>query len=234
MPRPTGGAARPTGSSGTSSGSKSSTATKTAARPRSTAVARARRAKRTSSWWWALALAAVVAIGGVAIFASGGGSGGSNASSTGKTGPVLAPADASLTGNTIDGIQCLGSEQLAFHDHAHLTVFVNGSQRTVPAFIGIKPDGSCLYWLHSHTPDGVIHMESPEQRTFTLGNYFDIWGQPLSATQVGPAQGAVTAFVDGKKVTGDPRDIKLGEHTNIQLDVGKVVPFKSYTYGEGL
>jgi hypothetical protein len=242
MPRPTSTAGRPTRPSDASTGSKS-TGTRTApvkqpataTRPRSNAVARARRAKRTSSWWWALALAAVVAIGGVAVFASGGGSGSSSStSSTGSTGPVLAPADASLTGKTIDGIQCLGSEQLAFHDHAHLAVFVNGAQRTVPAFIGIKPDGSCLYWLHSHTPDGVIHMESPEQRTFTLGNYFDIWGQPLSATQVGPANGTVTAFVDGKKVTGSPRDIKLGEHVNIQLDVGKVVPFKSYTYGEGL
>jgi hypothetical protein len=96
------------------------------------------------------------------------------------------------------------------------------------------PDFSCLYWLHSHTPDGVIHMESPEQRSFTLGNYFDVWGQPLSASQVGPAKGTVTAFVDGKQVTGNPRDIKLGEHVNIQLDVGKVVPFKSYTYSEGL
>jgi hypothetical protein len=257
MPRATSAAARPTrpsdSSPGSSGGSKASTGTRpstgskstgtrtapakrpaTATRPRSSAVARARKAKRTSSWWWAVALAAVVAIGGVAVFASGGGSGGSTASSTGSTGPVLAPADANLSGKTIDGMSCLGTEQLAFHDHAHLAVFVNGAQRTVPEFIGIKPDGSCLYWLHSHTPDGVIHMESPEQRSFTLGNYFDVWGQPLSASQVGPVKGTVTAFVDGKQVTGNPRDIKLGEHVNIQLDVGKVVPFKSYTYGEGL
>ena len=147
---------------------------------------------------------------------------------------MLASASTNLDGKTIDGIQCLGSEQLKFHNHAHLSVFVDGEQRTVPAFIGIAPDGSCLYWLHSHTPDGVIHMESPVSRTFTLGNYFDIWGQPLSATQVGPAKGTVTAFVNGKKVTGDPRDIRLDEHANIQLDVGKVVPFKNYKYGEGL
>jgi hypothetical protein len=249
MPRATSAPARPTRAPSSSTGSKSSTGSRTApgsktapakrpataTRPRSSAVARARKAKRTSSWWWALALAAVVAIGGVAVFASGGGSGSSTStSSTGSTGPVLAPADANLSGKTIDGMSCLGSEQLAFHDHAHLTVLVNGARRTVPAFIGIKPDGSCLYWLHSHTPDGVIHMESPEQRSFTLGNYFDVWGQPLSANQVGPVKGTVTAFVDGKKITGNPRDIKLGEHVNIQLDVGKVVSFKSYTYGEGL
>jgi hypothetical protein len=198
-------------------------------------VKRARKAKRGSSWWWAAALAAIIAIGGIAVALSGGGSTGSSlASGDGSTGPELAAANTNITGKAVDGIECLGSEQLKFHDHAHLAIFVDGEQRTVPAFIGIAPDGSCLYWLHSHTPDGVVHMESPISRGFTLGNYFDIWGQPLSATQVGPAKGTVTAFVDGKKVSGDPRDIRLGEHVNIQLDVGKAVPFKSYTYGEGL
>jgi hypothetical protein len=230
LPGSSSGRTRPASSS--SSGSKSTTATAT--RPKANAAVRARKAKRTSSWWWAAVLAAVIAIGGVAVAVSSGGSDSSSGSGTGSTGPELAAANANVTGQPVDGIECLGSEQLKFHDHAHLAIFVNGAQRTVPAFIGIAPDGSCLYWLHSHTPDGIIHMESPISRGFTLGNYFDIWGQPLSATQVGPAKGTVTAFVDGKKVTGDPRDIRLGEHVNVQLDVGKVVPFKSYEYGEGL
>jgi hypothetical protein len=214
----------------------SRTATATRPRPKPNAVVRGRKTKRSSSWWWIAALACVVAVGAGAVALSSGGSGssGSSASGDGSTGPVLASASKSLDGKTIDGIQCLGSEQLKFHNHAHLSVFVNGEQRTVPAFIGIAPDGSCLYWLHSHTPDGVIHMESPVSRTFTLGNYFDIWGQPLSSSQVGPEKGSVTAFVNGKKVTGDPRDIRLDEHANIQLDVGEVVPFKDYKYGEGL
>ena len=245
MPKSMNSGARPSSSSSDSSssstatktnpGGQRSTTTATRPRPRPTAVTRARKAKRTSSWWWAAILAIVVAVGGIAIVAVGGGSGNSSSSSsTGSTGPQLAAADTNITGQPVNGIECLGSEQLKFHDHAHLSIFVDGAQRTVPAFIGIAPDGSCLYWLHSHTPDGVIHMESPVQRSFTLGDYFDIWGQPLSSTQVGPAKGTVTAFVDGKRFNGDPRTIKLAEHANIQLDVGKVVPFKDYTYGEGL
>ena len=229
IPRSTNGGTRPAASG--SSGSKSATATAT--RPKPNAAARYRKTKRTSSWWWAAVLAAVIAIGGVAVAVSGG-SDSSGSSGTGSTGPELAAASTNVTGKPVDGIECLGSEQLKFHDHAHLAIFVNGEQRTVPAFIGIAPDGSCLYWLHSHTPDGIVHMESPISRGFTLGNYFDIWGQPLSSTEVGPAKGTVTAFVDGKKFTGDPRDIRLGEHVNVQLDVGKVVPFKNYEYGEGL
>ena len=249
MPKSMNSGARPSSSSSESSSSSSSssaatktnpggqrsTTTATRPRPRPTAVTRARKAKRTSSWWWAAILAIVVAVGGIAIVAVGGGSGNSSSSSSnGSTGPQLAAADTNITGQPVNGIECLGSEQLKFHDHAHLSIFVDGAQRTVPAFIGIAPDGSCLYWLHSHTPDGVIHMESPVQRSFTLGDYFDIWGQPLSSTQVGPAKGTVTAFVDGKRFNGDPRTIKLAEHANIQLDVGKVVPFKDYTYGQGL
>jgi hypothetical protein len=238
MPKSMNSGTRPSsGSPSSGSGSKSRNTTTTAPRPRPkpNAVNRARKAKRSSSWWWAAVLAAIIAIGGIAVAVSaGGGNGSSSSASVGSTGPELAAANTNMTGKPVDGIQCLGSEQLKFHDHAHLAIFVDGAQRTVPAFIGIAPDGSCLYWLHSHTPDGVIHMESPISRGFTLGNYFDIWGQPLSSTQVGPVKGTVTAFVDGKKFTGDPRDIRLGEHVNIQLDVGKAVPFKSYTYGEGL
>jgi hypothetical protein len=230
MPKSTNSGSRPT-SDKPSSGNR----TTTAPRPKPNAVQRARKAKRSSSWWWAAVLAAVIAIGGIAVaVSSGGGNGSSSSSGGGATGPELAAANTNITGKPVDGIECLGSEQLKFHDHAHLAIFVNGAQRTVPAFIGISPDGSCLYWLHSHTPDGVIHMESPISRGFTLGNYFDIWGQPLSSTQVGPAKGTVTAFVDGKKFSGDPRDIRIGEHVNVQLDVGKVVPFKNYSYGNGL
>jgi hypothetical protein len=88
--------------------------------------------------------------------------------------------------------------------------------------------------MHSHTADGIIHIESPVQRTYTLGNWFDIWGQPLSATQVGPAHGTVIAYVDGQRVAGNPRDIVLGAHTVIQLDVGKDIALQPYTFPQGL
>ena len=48
-------------------------------------------------------------------------------------------------------------------------------------------DGSCFFWLHTHTEDGVVHIESPVRRTFTLGDFFGIWQIPLSSSQVGPA-----------------------------------------------
>ncbi len=162
-----------------------------------------------------------------------------------ETGPVLAPASTTAPGTTVDGIQCAPVEQLAYHIHAHLQVYVDGQPRQIPAAIGLigpvsqqTPNGSfygaqkCYYWLHTHTNDGIIHIESPTPRIYTLGNFFDEWGQPLSATQVGPATGKLTAFFNGKPWTKTPRDIPLVPHAVIQLDVGTpAAPFQAVSFG---
>lgn len=161
---------------------------------------------------------------------------------------ALGSTDGEAVGKTVDGIKCETHEQVRYHIHSHLAVFVNGRPGQTPEGIGVAPPrqeeasvdgpfvlaGSCFYWLHSHTNDGVIHIESPDSRTYTLGNYFDIWNQPLSATRVGQAMGPVTAYVGGKPYTGDPRSIKLGLHAVIQLDVGMKVAPVAYTFPSGL
>jgi hypothetical protein len=151
-------------------------------------------------------------------------------------GPPLAPAASTATGQSVDGIQCNTGEQLLFHIHAHLAVFVNGTPRQVPAEVGIPPGAGCLYWLHTHAPDGIMHIESPEHRTFTLGNFFDIWRQPLGPDQVGPAHGRITAFYNGALYRGDPRNIPLNHYAQIQLDVGTplIAPEKISFAGTGL
>ena len=81
--------------------------------------------------------------------------------------------------------------------------------------------GKCFYWLHTHAADGIIHIESPVKRIFTLGDFFDVWGQRLSGRQVGPATGTVTAIYNGRAYKGSPRDIPLAAHAQIQLEVGR-------------
>ena len=148
--------------------------------------------------------------------------------------PALAGLVTAAGGQPVDGISCQTAEQTIFHIHAHLTIFVKGSARQVPAAIGIPgaqaqataqgpfiASGTCFYWLHTHAADGIIHIESPVQRTYTLGNFFDIWGQPLGTGQVGPAAGHVVALYNGQVYQGNPRDIPLNAHAQIQLEVGK-------------
>jgi hypothetical protein len=153
-----------------------------------------------------------------------------------QTGPALAPASTTGTGK-VDGITCGPTEQLVYHIHAHLAVFRNGQPYTLPAGVGIPGShtvdtdqgpiasgGSCIYWLHTHTTDGVIHIESPSKAIYTLGNFFDEWHQPLSGNQVASLKGAVTAFVNGKPWKKSPRDIPLLPHEDIQLEFGKPAP----------
>jgi hypothetical protein len=153
-------------------------------------------------------------------------------------GPTLAPPQTVRLGQTIAGIPCQLAEKVAFHTHARLTIFVDGKARQVPYGVGIGPplsgeqaaghgvfvaSGSCFMWLHTHAADGIIHMEAPRPLTFVLGQFFAVWGQPLSATRVGPARGKVTAFYDGRLWTGNPAAIPLSSGLQVQLDVGQPV-----------
>jgi len=117
----------------------------------------------------------------------------------------------------IDAIECDTSESLVFHIHAHLDIFVNGNPIKVPAFIGIN-DNTCLYWLHTHKPNGVIHIESPQEKVFTLGQFFDIWKS--TSTGMPPADREPIIYVNGQAVTTSLKDTPLHAHDEIALVYG--------------
>lgn len=116
---------------------------------------------------------------------------------------------------------------LTYHVHAHLDIEYLGRPVIVPAYVGIR-DNTCLYWLHTHDATGIIHIEAPQKVNKILGNFFDVWGQPLSrqrlATRSVPAEKSMKVWVNGKLFTGDPRSIVLTAHKRITIDVGPPFP----------
>jgi hypothetical protein len=167
-------------------------------------------------------------------------------------GPKLATLLNAATGQTVDGVQCQAGEQTVVHVHTHLTIFVNGKAQVIPYGIGVPgfqavstaqgpfvETGSCFYYLHVHAYDGIVHIESPSStESFTLGQFFQVWGIPLSKTQVGPATGPVTVFFTSpgqkpKLYAGNPNNLPLGDHYQIQLDVGTpiVAPVQVTNWG---
>jgi hypothetical protein len=112
---------------------------------------------------------------------------------------------------------------LALHWHAHLDVFVNGNRVTVPAEIGFG--GTIATSLHTHDDTGVIHMETNDPNgTFTLGEFFDVWGVRLTPGCVGGycsnGTDTIRMFVNGTAYHGDPRTLTLKDHMEIVLMYG--------------
>lgn len=150
-------------------------------------------------------------------------------------------------GAAVDGIQC-GPEVVQYHIHAHLTILLDGVNVIVPAGIGITPPrtaeqgfitgGTCFYWLHTHDNSGVIHVESPTSQLYTLGQFFNIWGETLTSTQI--ATFAITpdkplhVFLNGQPYTQPVDQMQLTAHALITLEIGNQVPPPPFGFPPGL
>jgi hypothetical protein len=67
---------------------------------------------------------------------------------------------------------------LAVHYHVLVSIFVNGQEVKLPVGIGQGDSGPCTQPLHIHAEDpttSIIHVESPDARSFTLGDLFKVW-----------------------------------------------------------
>jgi hypothetical protein len=134
-------------------------------------------------------------------------------------------AQSMFGGAPINGITCDSAEGAVEHVHANLQIFERGRAIEIPANVGIPLSGNCIYWVHTHRPDGVIHIESPVKRNFTLGDFFDIWGPELTWTQAGetraPRGKRLQIEVNGRPWHGsDPRRIVLRDRQTIVIQTG--------------
>ena len=150
-----------------------------------------------------------------------------------------------------DGITCDQLEHTQTHYHAALQIIHDGVQVNVPTDIGRLPN--CFYWLHMHDESpGVIHIESPKDRTFTLEQFFAVWAaskgtpEPLDRQHVSTFTLApdekLYVYIDlndGKGAQlfdGDPKTIVLKLHEVITLEItnGSPTPPPKFTFEAGL
>jgi hypothetical protein len=121
---------------------------------------------------------------------------------------------------SIDGIACNTNEQLNYHIHAHLTMYINGQQFPLPASIGIASDNSCFYWLHTHDTTGIIHIETPGQQSYSLGTFFQEWSERFPQITYPTELDQTTGwqvYLNGKPYTGDFHSMPLTAHALITL-----------------
>ena len=122
--------------------------------------------------------------------------------------------------SAIDAVACDDGEHDAFQSYVHLSIYIHGKHTPISPYIGFMPDGSCLYWLHTVSDDGVIEIDAPYVHTFVLGNFLDVWkerfSQLLYPKQLDQSTGW-QAYINGKPFPGDYRAIPLQDSSLITL-----------------
>lgn len=107
-----------------------------------------------------------------------------------------------------------------------LEIEFRGTPAVIRADVGHRP--TCLFWLHTHDDTGLIHIEADVPANYTLGQFFTVWGRPLSHDQVLDARvGAgeeVRVLVNGQTYSGDPRAVPLSAHELIVVQLGPPFP----------
>ena len=63
---------------------------------------------------------------------------------------------------------------LVYDSRPQLNITINGSPMTVPANIGVT--GTCVRPIHTFASIGTIYVETDVNRTYTLGDFFLVWG----------------------------------------------------------
>ncbi len=68
---------------------------------------------------------------------------------------------------------CTTDMATAYHIHPEVEIIVNGVKAEIPPNMGVQQ--ICMTSIHTHDGGGVIHVEAPIQKEFTLGDFFAVW-----------------------------------------------------------
>lgn len=134
------------------------------------------------------------------------------------------PLPADVAGRVASAGLDLGPMGTAEHYHPHLRIVLDGRDVPVAGGIGVDPSTGAMSALHTHEPDGTLHIEADTVgETFTLGQLFTQWGVELTSTQIGGvvAQDGqqLTVSSNGSPVTGNPADLGLQPDQQIVLQL---------------
>lgn len=148
--------------------------------------ARARRARNARFGMIGGLCVAAVAVVGLAVAQSGSGSGDEGSVTAGGvlTGPPPWPAQAVGLQERVGELGFPPVRDESYHAHALLSVFRNGEQIPVPADLGYDERGAHTS-LHTHTPDGVIHMEADGPYPYQLAHVMTTWGVAFDSNRLG-------------------------------------------------
>ncbi len=148
------------------------------------------RSQIVSSVWWIIPVVVVVALIGFVV---------QSKDEASSSEPEVSVETQTERASQAFVQSCTTDMKTTFHIHPKLTILLNGELQTIPTDVGTRP--GCMNPLHTHGTDGVIHVESPEKKDFTLGDFFLVWGKTFTKDQILDAVAdethAITMTVNG-------------------------------------
>ncbi|GAA3717215.1 hypothetical protein GCM10022204_41410 [Microlunatus aurantiacus] len=140
------------------------------------------------------------------------------------TSPPPWPAPSDVAARVASAGLDLGPMGTAEHYHPHLRILIHGEEVPVPGNIGVDPSTGAMSALHTHEPDGTLHIEADTiGEVFTLGQLFTQWGVRLTATQIGGVRTEtgqdITVTSNRRLVAGDPGNLRLQPDQQIVLQL---------------
>lgn len=117
---------------------------------------------------------------------------------------------------------CVRHQGGGMHIHPRLQIVIDGQERPIPVNVGVTP--TCMRPLHTHSGDGLLHLEFPVEQEVRLGQFFQIWQQPFSATQVlerTVGDGEVLGVTVNGRETAERGNLLLHDGDKIVIEVKK-------------
>lgn len=71
----------------------------------------------------------------------------------------------------------LGGGGVSRHDHISLSITSDGLEEVFPTNVGSST--LCMSELHTHGPDGSLHVELIKNRVITVEDFFTVWGKSM-------------------------------------------------------
>ena len=142
------------------------------------------------------------------------------------------------TGKAVGAVNCLASA--TWHKHMLISIYSNGKRLGFPDGIG-RVHAGCYhaYEMHVHDVTGIVHMEADTPKNFKLGDWFQLWQQPLGRDGAAGLPGPVRFYIieNGtiKRWDSNPADIPMVAHREILIVAGTpLATVPRYTWPLGI
>lgn len=102
---------------------------------------------------------------------------------------------------------------LSYSSSFLIHIMINGVNQTIPSGIGII--GTCIRPIHTYRASGVVYIDSIDNRTYSLHEFFLMWGSSYGETYATFNKGQLFSYQGD---ANHPIVLKVGNQTQLSYE----------------